>query len=393
VVAVTGECPSDTEGASPFVVYEMKQHAVTGADGRYILTGLSSNAIYNLGAFNQSESVAQEEWGKLVVTPAASKLGIRPEAGRVLGGIDFRLPQNPYVTISGQITDENSGKPITEIIIGGSISQPYQYLGATTPDASGAYKYVFTLSDTTQVNISGSYRNQLAATEAQLKRADTRQPLAPLTLKPGEEMTLDLVVTQPMSIPVRVVDADGRPLENAQVGIGGIMGGTEHTASRCIPTDADGRCVFEGMAPSFQYFVFVQGFTEDQSADLPGYAARSKLITVNAGEPVPEVVLVVENQGGIEGTLVMPDGQPLARAEVTLTANHEGRIEKQEFITDANGQFCVVRALPAATYSPITLQITLNDEAYQANLPETTIEGGNILQLGTIPVSAVAGSK
>jgi len=113
-----------------------------------------------------------------------------------------------------------------------------------------------------------------------------------LHLAEGQDVTLDLILPDPVTISVRLLDADGRPCRGVFVAVrqAGHDGRRWHVASGA--TDPDGRYSFAGFAPDFE------GWLECRSE---GFApAKSSRYLGSAGQVFPEETLVLHRAAGAE---------------------------------------------------------------------------------------------
>jgi hypothetical protein len=122
-----------------------------------------------------------------------------------------------------------------------------------------------------------------AATRAGFARGTTKN----FAIRAGETKTVDFTLRPGLPLRGRVVDASGRPVRHAGVGI--CWRASTHT-------DADGRFAFEHLAPgSYEVGISGEGF---------------RYLTVEAEAGGPEVLITVPGSSVIEGVLLEADGRP-----------------------------------------------------------------------------------
>ncbi|MFC1735673.1 carboxypeptidase-like regulatory domain-containing protein [Candidatus Hydrogenedentota bacterium] len=150
----------------------------------------------------------------------------------------------------------------------------------------------------------------------------------------------------PIAIPIRFVDMDGNPLAGISPSI--------HRAwpsggwGSDLASGEDGRITFLGIQPGKKY----------QACGMKGGKAvgRSSLFEGAAGETVPEVTVVCNALGGIEGILVYSDGIPVAGEQIAVSAElpNGDSLETSAIATDSDGSFCILDVLPEGNYPDIS---------------------------------------
>lgn len=129
-------------------------------------------------------------------------------------------------------------------------------------------------------------------------------------LAPGEVRDVILAVAAGAVLTAVVVDEAGAPIERATVAVrpaatsGGAGGLGNVVQTRRERTAADGRCTFAGLAPG-SYAV------DAQAAHLTAAEAH---IELRAGETAPDLRFVLREGGVVTGTVLGPDGTPVAGA-------------------------------------------------------------------------------
>lgn len=131
-------------------------------------------------------------------------------------------------------------------------------------------------------------------------------------LYPGEN-EIDLVLDDPVVIPIRVTDADDAPVESAEVRLGMMTPeyaadwGGKYTSKR---TDADGRLTWYA-EPNRELWV---------SATKDGYTvATSEHFVGASGENRPELEFIIRRPADIYGRLLSGEGEALAGRPVKIS--------------------------------------------------------------------------
>jgi hypothetical protein len=115
--------------------------------------------------------------------------------------------------------------------------------------------------------------------------------------------------------------------------------------------------------------------------------AESGPITGQPGETVQEVVLIVENRGGIEGILTDDVGTPLADTELEIVSlSDDGASRSLTTRTDETGYFSRIRAFPPGCCQQLVL--TTGDPGHELVTILTDIEiiRDAVVDLGTLPL-------
>jgi len=269
---------------------------------------------------------------------ALTKRGIRVTAGQITSGVDFVFGDKSGATVYGRVTDTTSGLPVYPVEISATPTTPDGPFatyggGATSTDRDGYYMITLNPENTGTFRIRWRYINN-GGGEPFRDDAD----VALLELGPGEEEELNFTIDAPITIPIRFINVDGGPLAGISAGIrrAGSGGGW---GSR-LTSGSDGRVTYHGMSPGRMY----------QAVGRAGdsVVGRSDPFTGQPGETVPEVEVVCHSTGGIEGIAVYADGELAAGETIGCVAllpdgpQTSGQVDN----TDADGAFCILRALP-----------------------------------------------
>lgn len=107
---------------------------------------------------------------------------------------------------------------------------------------------------------------------------------------------------------------------------------------------------------------------ELQVLDTAGHLTRSEITITGAADPLT----------GIHGTVLDPDGQPVAGAQVTEDGSGEGAT------SGADGQFLIERVPTAAGTLSVTVSASLSGVPYTAQSPQFTPVPGGQAEIGQI---------
>ena len=164
-------------------------------------------------------------------------------------------------------------------------------------------------------------------------------------VRPGDEV--ELILTPPMSITGRVVDDLGEPLTEfrvlARTDTGGMLGGLGAESSDDGFEDDEGR--FElGDLREGEWFV---------EASAPGYGRPEPVLLSVPQVEGEELVLVLMRGSSVSGTVLDPDGAPVAWAEVgpkfelsDLGSMGAQGLEAPKATCDEDGQFTLTGLTP-----------------------------------------------
>lgn len=286
---------------SPTPAGEVGPIAPTDAEGRYRLRVLP---------------------GRTVVCPIGGQGYFSPEYGTknavaLVTDRDVELPDialKPGVTVKGRVVDA-AGEPVADAEVLSSTAQALFVHPPLRTNERGE----FAIED---VDPDRSFTVCARKGEAMTAAAVSVDPRA------GDELLLQIREGAGVRLAVRVVDAEGAPVEGAEVNgyWRAEMFGTYLTLGT---TDADGRLVSEPQWPNGTYSVTATapGCDQAQSADWTAVSGE----THDFGE-----LVLVRATGFVAGRVVDGSGQPVAGATVFNSGDGPARVETQ---TDTEGRF------------------------------------------------------
>lgn len=304
---------------------------VTGDDGAFLIEGLAAGEAYDVQPLGGRSSAARRTG---VVTPA--------------DGVELTVDSTGR--IAGRVLDADSGRPVTDFEVSyrssegaGSGGRMVVRMGS---GGGGALRPLRVHADDGSFTLEnvppGRWRVQVVSAGYPPTNAD-------VTLDEGAELEgLELKVTRGLSLRGRVLDAlTGRPILDAAVQAS-PQGGDSRAAllARLMGTssgaqtnsDADGRFALEGLTADTY---LVTGRHDDWSEATQ---------TVKLTPGVEATVELRLGKGASVGGQVLAAGQPVAGAEVTLSAEGDDPLSRlssgNSDISDASGRFRFERLAP-----------------------------------------------
>jgi len=290
-------------GATISVRGPKTREVTTGGDGTYLCTGLTPG-LYNVYC-EPPEGVVQE-YGR------QRQLSVHRD--EQLTGVNFRFKRG--ATISGRVTDRAMNAVAGAHLEARCQAQTLQSRSGVKSDANGYYI------------LAGIPRG---ATCRMYIRANRYGSIIsdPVSVPADANLTgIDFVLGLGATISGRIVDRNGRPVENAQVQLLTDSGNTFWSTT--VSTDADerGRFEFTDVGPGTYTF---GGRAGEGGAFL---TVLNDAITVRAGGDIPGVELVVEEpvEGVVEGYVRNEEGEGIL--SVLVQADPNAAVE-----TDVTGHY------------------------------------------------------
>jgi protocatechuate 3,4-dioxygenase beta subunit len=355
---ITGAAPwSDAHPRGDYYRVE----TVADAEGRFRLDGLQRSEV-KIDVFAHHLGPPRWEDGRGYVVPrqvrwldaerggsAWNAMGAFPHSlreARMLEGVVIQVVES--ATVEGTVVDA-SGQPVE----GAGVSMGDRSFGppAFATDSKGRFKLT---------GVFPALKQRLLVRPTSLPEAWSE----PLDLAPGARVTgVKIAIAGGRRLIVRVVGQDGAPVRGARVEVvEGNRNRIENRSFHDLPhaihgtTGDDGRATFQSLTDA-QATVW---------AYAPGLQAADDFEPVVAVGPADstEVTVTLRPQLVIPGTLVLEDGSPLAKTNVTVDAVVKGdpfRTGAGNGFTAPDGAFTiqvrsegpyVVREIVRAYYAP-----------------------------------------
>ena len=290
------------------------------------------------------------------------------------GAYQVRISHEGYATATKSVTvaagqrsthDVRLARPSGSIVLVDNVPSEYQPGDDITPEVvvrnTGDMEASFnlTMAEPSGIDIQGNQRKSLTLAPgaqttveytAELYGTETdRSVQFDLTTTDGElvDSHRQRVTYTDTVLSVRVVDADGNPVEGASV--------SPLSQTEAVRTDSDGRARFTSLVPG-------QQVVKVRNPDVSG-SGQSKTIDVATGERTTAVVRL-EQTGMISGTVVTESGSPVSDGLVTING-------EPAFI-DSYGTFSFDD--PFVVGKSYTVDITQNGESIHRQ--EVTVVAG-----------------
>lgn len=283
----------------------------TDADGRYVLKRLLASS-YDIGV--TLPEVLRQAWAQSVLD------GVSLKKGQKLIAPDIVLTAGALVT--GRVTYPDTGKGVPNLTIGGTASASTSPLVQwwSTTDSEG--NYVFRLSPgDRKIYIGGP----LPTGYSRPKEREQK-----ITLREGDQPTIDFVLQGSSRLTGRVVGEDGEPVAGVTV----RFRNSDPHPGKWV-TRQDGTFEIEGSDELHNGQLYA--YLDDQFS--------TDYVTVEPGKTI-ELRLSKNGFGRAEGRVIDEAGNPIVGARVRWhgAAENEGRMV--EVTTDSEGRFLAER-LPA----------------------------------------------
>jgi hypothetical protein len=243
----------------------------------------------------------------------------------------FDIEANIGVMLAGDVLGANSGMPIKAsvniVVFDAETGEP----AGTGFSMDGASSYKMRLPGSGSYLLGATYLFFLEHDEQMAFFASGNDDKAPVRVEVGVGGTrADVTVPEPFALPVRVVTADGDPVESASLNLSrmhpGYVGdrGALSTPRRA---NREGRYTWYAM-PGREVWI---------SATNPGFSiARTPHFVGEPGEVSPEIELILRKPGDIFGQIVTPDGKLITSGDLNISvSNGQGqRILGTDFTVD-----------------------------------------------------------
>ncbi|HIJ66275.1 MAG TPA: carboxypeptidase regulatory-like domain-containing protein, partial [Candidatus Hydrogenedentes bacterium] len=247
----------------------------------------------------------------------------------------------------------------------------------------GSYELVLPLEERTTIEIGAMY-----VAPATLEEAIDKADAPAFDVEPGEEREHSFTVDAPATAPVRVVDEDGVALPDIvlllESATRGSSGGPGFTS-----TDAEGRFTFFGVPPNHTYVIRAHNFAMDWQS---GWLGSSQPFTGEPGETLPEIVIVCEAKGALEGVFTDAEGKPVPNMHLGCWLRMpDGTLKGVPGAnTDANGHFILADVSPEGFYSEILIACKRSDLLEMAFVRNVEIAVDVVTDLGVIVAEPIS---
>jgi hypothetical protein len=206
-----------------------------------------------------------------------------------------------------------------------------------------------------------------------------------LQLRGGEELELELEVFEPIVLPLRVVDEEGRPVKSiSRQASFQIEGGARYGSGDSSSLDEEGRTALRFHFPLKKLSLEVCAFPEGPKVKVGPF-------TPGPGEALPETLVTLPRTCELRAVLVDPSGNPHREAQVLIEGHYAGKIKESFYArTDRDGVFSKTGCIRAA---PLTLNLTLQGATEPWKSVPLDASGRATLDLGRLVMKAGSAAK
>ncbi len=314
----------------------------TDAEGGFELAGLSPDLLYSVSAHERVDDYwsTRDNWGfyarlrQLLYNEetASCKKNIEISGGQMAS---VNLVIGHSARVYGHVVSEQHGTPEAGFMVRVTDETEHEEYGRMMTKADGAFSITLDICEPRALQIEHWY--------------DSVQQL---TIGPGEEKQVELTVPGSMTIPVRVVDRNGRPQRD-------VIAYVRTSDSEVSPdmlrekVGEDGRFVFTGVhfdprEPQFDVLA-LKG---------DGIIGVSPKFDMEPGKTYAEITVVCAPHGGISGVVHDFDGTPVEIQGLPglgcAAPLPDGSLCEPVYTkTGKSGEFSIDQALPAGTYPEV----------------------------------------
>ena len=368
-----------------------REGALVGPDGGTykMVTTTDANGSYQLLAPPIVSAIHVEAPGYLPQAPAVTVV-----AGQTVTlNVQLTPATATSATITGKVTDADSGAPIAGALVQAFIDGIAQPMNATLGD------YIFS----TQSDAEGNYSLKVPAVTKNLGvYADGYDSLyVPINPTPGETLTVNAglhkIIIQNGTLTGIVSNADtGAPIKGAFVGViyGSMpMSPAQKANSVIMPppigithTDEHGAYILHVSTDAAVLVVYAEGF---DSQNVPVTVVANQTTEVNV-KLKPLAVKGYTVSGKVVTRSVNGDLHPVAGATVYFSYNWPVGIMRPTMIysatTDADGSYSIV--LPPAPYTVYAMKTT-SDNTWESEHAGFTLDGNLTRNFLLLPASPI----
>ncbi len=362
-----------------------RKQVTTSNDGTYRVEDLSDEYSYCVYA-SDNDAIGNQIRPAVSLSTVSSHgtvgelavmRDVRVHSGSTMLLADLVLGQT--ATVQGRVTDRTTGEGIGGVLICGFFAKTANCVVHTTiTQSDGTYALVLPADEGDSAYLALFL--PCGATFSCIDSAEIRLPLLP-----GEARTIDFAEDAPFSAPFRVVYSDGAPAAKMYFTLHDVTA-DQHRSFFDMATDAEGRYTFRGLIPTHEYEVDLGARTAQGTA--PPLLISSDRFTGNPGETLPETVLTCEHLGGIAGTALSVESQPLWDKAIQIEGSNPrtGAPIAATARTNAEGRFVVQQAFPEGFYSQLTLRLRRAGAPQLATVNNIVIVRNQVTELGPITV-------
>ena len=378
----------------PVVAYS----ALTDASGNYVVSGLGRAYAHTVGV-RMKEGMDILSW--LGTDAEGLRTNVRVKDGQITRGVDFILPS--AARVYGKVTDASSGRPVHPVNVWVYIEKPEDSAEEDglpdkllSNDTDGSYNVAIDLTGPRQVRICWS------PCRTSIHADDESNEVGILQLAPGDAVEFNFAVPQGFfKARIRFVDVTGAPLEH--IG-GGVRIAGAHGLGRDGLIDAlDG----DGLVPD-DGELYCRGLVSGQMYEAVGYRriggriltlGVSTPFTNDAGGKTLEIEVMCssyEGLGGIEGSLADAEGNPVSNTSIQCEAVlADGKklsdvCHAPTTVTDANGDFVMLHALPDGLHPKLMLTFVGPDYEQSVITKNVEIVAGEVTNLGFLILNPIS---
>lgn len=205
-------------------------------------------------------------------------------------------------------------------------------------------------------------------------------PATVVDIAPGVDKRVDFSVDAPVTVPVRAVNAAGQPQPGLDLQL--RVPGTNSSQGGALLTDSEGCALLAGLPPMRPFVVAALDGSREGASRVRG---ESEPFMGEPGETLPEQVILCEDKGGIEATLMDGTGQPWPRLPVRVSAHSgDGRTVDLKATTDDAGHLVVLWGLPEGRYPAVSFEATFDGVGLRAEVGELEVTRDQVVDLGAL---------
>ena len=299
----------------------------TDAQGHYTIPSIAPGVRYRAQIALPDPEAPSDYQKANPLTPRDEPFRFTPAPGEE---VVWDCTVSGVVTIRGRVLTERTGQPVRCAAV--HVVKDGQPLGRwKTSDEDGYYEYhlgtgagLYLLYATPASSVNWMERDA----DNEFARRFGRE----LRLNGGEEVEVDLKLYEPVVLPIRVLDAQRKPVREADLTVTVIdLGGEKHGSSGRHTLDENGRKEMLIHAAVADLWIGVAPIPE-------GPRIETRHFTAQPGAVLPEETVVLEPGCGVTGRILNPDGSPLANTVIRVEADYADEQRSHlEFSTDGQG--------------------------------------------------------